>query len=135
MAELTPKVISELPDSSVPQNADLFAISRSGTSRKISWETLKSGLPQIGNLKSTQGTIAGGSSGDIEATNGVDGFLLVGSAADNKKDIIIYHATSAGAVSYVRLTDAGGITISTSTNTLTLTVASGATVAYINLYY
>lgn len=135
MADLTPKTIPELPDSSVPQNADLFAISRSGTSRKISWETLKSGLPQIGNLKSTQGSIAGGDSVDIEATNGVDGFLLVGSANDTKKDIIIYHATGAGVMSYVRLTNASGITISTSTNTLTLANTAGAAAAYINLYY
>jgi len=41
MAELTGKVVSELPEANYAQDSDLFAISQDATSKKVTVETLK----------------------------------------------------------------------------------------------
>lgn len=139
MAELTPKVISELPDSSVPQDADLFAISRSGSSRSISWSTLKSGLPSLGNLKSTQHTISSGSYVDISISNGESGFVVVtgsGGSSTGNRNILIYQCSSSGVVSNTIVFDGTNITVSNpSTGVLRISNGASVTAYAIRIYY
>lgn len=139
MAELTPKVISELPDSSVPQDADLFAISRSGSSRSISWSTLKSGLPSLENLKSTQHTISSGSYVDISISNGESGFVVVtgsGGSSIGNRNILIYQCSSSGIVSNTIVLDGTNITVSNpSTGVLRISNGASVTAYAIRIYY
>ena len=60
MADLTPKTIAELPDTSSPSDNDIFPMSRSSTSRKISWSAIKGGL----GLAIITGTSIGSESGE-----------------------------------------------------------------------
>lgn len=139
MADLTPKVIGDLSAAAAPQDADLFAISRSGSSRSISWSTLKTGLPSLGNLKSTQHTISSGSYVDISVSNGESGFVVVtgsGGSSVGNRNILIYQCSGSGTVSNTIIIEDTNITAS-NPSTGVLRISNGASVsAYaIRIYY
>lgn len=79
----------------------------------------------LGNLKSEQHSVANGASSSFTLANYERGIVIASGANATFKEIIIFNTTSAGAISTSTVRGVGGLTISTSTNTLTITNTSG----------
>ena len=133
MAELTPKTIDELTSANAPNDGDIFPFSRSGGSRKITWAAIKSALPSLGSLGAEQGTISGGTAQNFSIADYARGMIVLSSAASSKMDIVVYYGRSGSSVMFKKFSDTSDLSVTSRTNTLTITPTSGASVFYLHL--
>jgi hypothetical protein len=129
MADLTPKTINELTEATSLSDADLFAVSHSSASRRITWGNLKKSFP----VNFDRGSISGGASTSFSLADYARGVIICSSAAASKQDVIVYYARQGAAVAFTRLANATDLTVTAGTNTLTISPASGAQVIYLQL--
>lgn len=78
---------------------------------------------------------ANGASLSMNVNSDASGVLLVSGVALQAKDLIVYHANSAGDVSFRQMIGATGFSVSVSANTITLSNSSGAYLFVLNIAY
>jgi len=120
MAELTPKTISELPEASSVSDSDIFPLSSSATSKRVTFANLFASLKTRGWYN-----IAGNTNRDFSLANNEAGFLVV-SGVGSVKDIVIYMCSSTGVVNFTRVLNATAFTVTASANNINLANNSGA---------
>ena len=118
-----------------------YAYRRSGTADGngvITWTAwvgfgTKAAL-DIGSLSFSYTSISSGASSSLTLPNSRHGFIVTTGASNAGRDIVIFDVSSSGGVSFTQLRSPSGISITTSTNTMTISNSSSAVMRVLQFY-